>query len=144
MLRFDANRQHSNPGLELLCRLLPESLCVVQHSEGQSVLSLYVIVHCSLGVWTPCVSSSSKNPQLPQIHLSSGLAQQPLVSWGRLWGLEVCPSMSHARKQGLGWRLPAGVLDLSSCTAVPPAPVMVPPDFGLWELWAENQESGER
>lgn len=75
----------------------PSVLC--QHSEGQSVLSLCVTVHCSLGVWTPCVFSSSKNPQLPKIHLSSGLAQQPLVSWGRLWGLEVCPSMSHARNR---------------------------------------------
>lgn len=35
-----------------------------------------------------------------------------------------------------GFRL----VQLHSCA---PTPVMVPPDFRLWELWAENQESGE-
>lgn len=45
------------------------------------------------------------------------------------------------QKRGLGWRLPAKVLD--SRPAAQLCPVMAPTHSRLWELWAENQESRE-
>lgn len=78
-------------------------------------------------------------PNLPV--LWPGSAASGLL--GQAVGFRSLSKYVPCQKQGLRGRLPARVLDSSSCPAVPPASVMVPTHFWLWELWAENQEPGE-
>lgn len=83
-------------------------------------------------------------PQLPP---------NPLVLWpgstasgfpGQAVGLKSPSKYVPCQKPGLGWLLPAGVLDSCGCTAVTlHLSDMASTHFCLWELWAENQESGE-